>query len=259
MSKTPSKVTLPKSFAPYQADSLIRIGRANDGGYLIDSRNPSNSSVLIGMGLSDDWSFEYDFRKIKKVPIYAYDASVSKKIFIKKFIRSLFKFRKFRDVIRNWRVLRSYQNFFSDDVKHIAKYVGVNPDKNFITLKSILDGIDDATKQRIFLKIDIEGAEYRLLDEILNYSSLIEGMVIEFHDVDLHVKRIEEFIDKFSLKLIHTHSNNCSFISKNNLPTAIECTFTSRPTDSSRNIRLPHTLDMPCCLDCPDHEIVFTE
>ena len=57
----------------------------------------------------------------------------------------------------------------------------------------------------IFIKMDIEGSEYRLLDDILKYASDISGLVIEFHDVDLHQERILNFIQKLPLTLVHIH------------------------------------------------------
>ena len=160
-------------------------------------------------------------------------------------------------MIRNLRTLKNYQNFFKWDVRHIEKFVGENPDSRYISLQEILDSIKPSEKARIFFKIDIEGSEYRILDELLAHSSEIEGLVIEFHDVDLHTKTIEEFIKKFSLTLVHVHSNNCALIAKNGSPTAIECTLTSKPVGSSRDIKSPHDLDMPCTPNSPEHAIFF--
>jgi hypothetical protein len=251
------KVTLPKSFAPFQTNHLIRLGRNNDGGYLIDSRNIQASTLLIGMGLSDDWSFEADFVSLKKLPVYTYDKSVSRKFFTKKFLSSIFKFRNPNEMIRRLKTLKNYDSFFRGDVHHIEKFVGENPDSDYVSLQEILDTIDPLAKSRIFLKIDIEGSEYRLLEEILANSVRIEGMVIEFHETDLHSQRIETFIQNFSLALIHVHSNNCAFVTKNGSPTALECTFTSQPVGDSLDLKSPHMLDMPCTPDSPEHAISF--
>ena len=47
---------------------------------------------------------------------------------------------------------------------------------------------------KIFLKIDIEGSEYRILDDLIRYQDLIKGLVIEFHNIDLHMEKILNFI-----------------------------------------------------------------
>ena len=40
---------------------LIRLGRNNDGGYLVEKNSLKVSKALISFGLSFDWSFEKDF------------------------------------------------------------------------------------------------------------------------------------------------------------------------------------------------------
>ena len=62
---------------PKKIKTLERIGKNNDGGYIIDKENIYNSDILIGLGMSDDWSFEENFNSINSVPTYIYDDSVS--------------------------------------------------------------------------------------------------------------------------------------------------------------------------------------
>ena len=76
-----------------------------------------------------------------------------------------------------------------------------------------------------FLKVDIEGAEYRILDDILEYQNIFTGIVLEFHDVDFHKQKIKSFIDSLKLDLTHIHANNSSIIDMQNDPTCIELTF----------------------------------
>ena len=64
----------------------------------------------------------------------------------------------------------------------------------------------------VFLKIDIEGSEYRILDQLIENQKKINGLVIEFHDCDLHFDRINRFIQSFELDLVHIHVNNYSYI-----------------------------------------------
>ena len=75
------------SFLP--ASDLIRIGRENDGGYLVSRSDIDKSDVLIGLGINDDWSFEKDFKNLRAVEVFAYDASISYKHFFKQLVKSL--------------------------------------------------------------------------------------------------------------------------------------------------------------------------
>ena len=51
------------------------------------------------------------------------------------------------------------------------------------------------------------------------------GLVIEFHDVDLHQEKILEFINNFNLELTHIHPNNFGLKDDNGDPKVIEMTF----------------------------------
>jgi hypothetical protein len=95
------------------------------------------------------------------------------------------------------------------------------------------------------MKIDIEGSEYRLLDTLLEQSDRLTGVAIEFHDCDLNLAKIEEFIRSFDLKLVHVHANNFSPIRLDDkLPLTLELSF-SKYADSFTELILPHPFDMP--------------
>jgi hypothetical protein len=68
---------LPKFLCPIKPRSLVRVGRDNEGGYLVDPIDIDQSDVLVSFGLNDDWSFEKDFVERKNVPLLAYDASLN--------------------------------------------------------------------------------------------------------------------------------------------------------------------------------------
>ena len=82
---------LPNFFSFETAKDLIRIGKQNDGGYLVSKSDIHNSDCLIGLGISDDWSFESDFVKINNTPVFAYDASVNTKFWLKNLLLTLLK------------------------------------------------------------------------------------------------------------------------------------------------------------------------
>ena len=42
---------------------LVRFGKDNDGGYLIEKNSILNSEILISAGISWDYSFEEDYLK----------------------------------------------------------------------------------------------------------------------------------------------------------------------------------------------------
>ena len=58
------------------------------------------------------------------------------------------------------------------------------------------------------MKIDIEGSEYDILDEILEEQDKIIGLAIEFHNCNKNINNIINFIQKFKNELVHIHANN---------------------------------------------------
>ena len=234
------KAKLPHFFNFKSANDLIRLGRDNDGGYLVSEIDIKKSNILISLGIDDDWSFEEHFSKINDIPVYAYDASVNLKFWAKRALTQTiinpFSFYIFKKIF-------SYIIFFRNNKKHIKKFVGLNTNfKNYCTLSSILKSLNF---KNVFLKIDIEGAEYRVLDTLIYNSEKISGLVIEFHDCDIHLDKIKKFISKFDLKLVHIHANNFAPIRSNDmLPIVLELTF-SKYSDLKDEHYLPHSLDMP--------------
>ena len=97
------KVMLPKELKPKSLFNLIRLGKDNDGGYLICKHSLEEASCLVSFGISDDYSFEEDFKNRNNNKVLAFDPTVTNKFFLKKIIISLiqFKFNLF------------YNNFFN--------------------------------------------------------------------------------------------------------------------------------------------------
>ena len=79
---------------------------------------------------------------------------------------------------------------------------------------------------------------------LCNYQDQFTGLVIEFHDVDLHLDTIYSFISKFKLEVIQTYINNYGWITKGKVSTSVEMTFTSYKLEAVYAIVL-HPDDMP--------------
>jgi hypothetical protein len=221
---------------------LVRVGNDNDGGYLISRKDIEYSDTLIGIGLSNDWSFEMDFCSYMDIPTIVYDGSVSKKYFFNQIIKSIPRLDKPNMFFNSIKTYLSYLSFFKNKHKHIEKFVGVYNDNNFCNINSVFKETDSS---KIFLKIDIEGGEYRILNDLLMIESRLTGLAIELHDCDLHLIKIKNFIENLKMPLVHIHANNFSPINpNNNLPVTLELTF-SKHAALTENIFLPHKFDMP--------------
>ncbi len=234
---------LPGIFRHDEVGDLIRLGRDYDGGYVICGKDVQEADFLIGLGINDDWSFETDFAQKNDVPVLAYDGSINGRQFLWRAIKEL---RRVVDkpslTKRAWKTYFSYTNFFKGHRRHIEKFVGREKGEHQVSLKEIFDS---TASQKIFLKIDIEGSEYEILDEILNVQNRITGMAIEFHDCGQHLEEIGSFLERLNLQIVHIHANNYSPLDASLLPAALEISFSADPGPSKGACRYPRALDRP--------------
>src|SRR6056300_1563992 len=109
---------LPLTFKPKALFDLVRIGKSNDGGYLVCKKVAKQSEFLISFGVSKDFSFEKHFVELNKVPVHAYDPSISLKFFIKQILINLIKL--------------NLKNFMSEIINTLKFYNFFNNKDNFI-------------------------------------------------------------------------------------------------------------------------------
>jgi len=207
-----------------------RIGKKNDGGYVVCNL-PGEYDLFISGGVPDDISFEQHFlNKYPNLKCYAFDGTV--------------------------------ESLPVDEsrVTFVKKNLGKETDET-TNLKTYMDG-----HENIFMKIDIEGHEFRLFPELESYMSKIKQLVLEIHspgDIKLHptyFKGLDDIdhkcmFDMFSMinnthTLVHVHANNgCQSHVYDNvlLPNVFECTFIRNDyvTQKIPNKRpLPLSIDM---------------
>ena len=235
------KAVLSSALKPNFCDDIIRLGRKNDGGYLVSESDVTASEKLLSFGIYDDWSFEENFVKINDVPIVAFDASSGLKLLLKKARRRLASFKFFKALYFLGRAF-SFTTFFTDKRIFVSQFVGLDLPPIHISMEKVFE--DWATK-KLFLKMDIEGSEYRCLEAIIQNQEKICGLAIEFHNVDLHLDKINYFIKKLNLNLIHVHANNSSPVTSFGVPLVLELTFSRNCAVSPRETSLPHKLDAP--------------
>ena len=220
---------LPVFLKPYhiENDLLTRVGPKHDGGYVIDKRFIQQTNTIITCGLNDDWEFEKSFIKNNKnCKVIAFDHTVDKRFWLNRFqkdIKHFFLLKKIRlkKIIGIFKYL-DYKKFFRNDNKHHIIKIGTqNIDDKEITISKILENYNG-----VLLKIDIEGDEYKILDEITNNSKKINTLIIEFHSIHNYINEIRAFVMKNKeLKLIHIHGNNYAGTNDVGDPNVLELTF----------------------------------
>ena len=222
----------------------VRIGRNNDGGYVICNL-PDNYDLFISGGISNDISFEIDFLKKYKdknnniIKCYAFDGTIS-----------------------------TLPDNNAQNINFIKKNLGNIETNDLTNLSTYINDTDTNKYSNIFMKIDIEGHEFRLLPYLIdnNYMNKIKQLVIEIHtpaDIqmfpdyfsglsDIKNDNMFELLNNINKThtLVHFHGNNgCNtqYINNIKMPHVFECTYIRNDyiKEKIKNIEtLPTKLDM---------------
>ena len=227
-------ILLPKFLKPFflKKEELIRLGSIDDGGYVLPLNDIVSSDVLISFGISDNWDFEKDFSKISDAKILAYDHSIDANFWKLKFKKDLINFLKLK-IFKPKKIYKMIQYIdfllffrFKKKNQFFLKKIGNN--NECVNIEEIVSNHINK-KNKIFLKIDIEGSEYEILDQIVSIKDKIQGLIIEFHNVSENLHTIENFLKKIKdyLNLVHIHANNYSAKEANQFPEALELSISS--------------------------------
>lgn len=222
-----------KYLLPLDCKDLKRLGNKNDSGYIVSKSAIKNSNTMISLGMANNWSFENEFLKInKKNCVYIYDHSVGFSYFFLNLYKSIKRFFYFKSSLKNiFNKFQDLQNYFflkrSHRIHHFQKKISDKNLKIEIRLNKILEDFKD---KKITLSIDIEGDEYKVINDILNFSKNIHLIIIEFHYLNKKRKKFEKIIKKLKHKfnIIHIHGNNYTSFCEDGLPITLEITFRNK-------------------------------
>ena len=149
------------------------------------------------------------------------------------------------------------------------KMIGVEADAECETLPALVRRHDRGHRRpNIFLKIDIDGWEWPVFDEIDEADlGRIRQLTGEFHGFEffrysMWRQRLTRVVNKVARQfaLVHVHANNfasTTVVDGIMLPNALEMTFINRacyPTEPSGE-QFPSVLDMACNAARPDYSL----
>ena len=250
---------------PYKVKKLVRLGRDYDGGYLVCFEALKKCENLITLGVGDDISFEIDFEKrINSKKVKMYDYSVNNFSFLKiilKYFRRLITFRtKLDNFINSVKNYSNFLNFIKKKNVFFEKLRIVNKlkFKNDITLNTILK---NTYNKKNLLKIDIEGSEYEIINDIIRHNSKIKMLIIEFHWINknknLFIHSLKRLKSNFDV--IHVHANNYRPMkNSDDIFDVLEVTMVHKKTNKYRKAFRENfpikNLDFECF---PNHKKIF--
>jgi hypothetical protein len=218
-------------FHPVACESLARIGNTNDGGYVVPLVAVKAADALLSFGLSHNWSFERDFKTHNADAIvHCYDHSVSLRTAFEFSLGQLPRFVAQRrpSALRKTLTWIDYMLFFRADKTHFRQRLWRDRQGGSATVEDAFGRL--SSESQVFVKMDIEGGEYRVLDDLLRNSGNIVSMAIEFHDVDILADRFAGLIEKIKrdFYIVHFHGNNMGGVTPSNFPISPEITFLNK-------------------------------
>lgn len=214
---------------------FIRVGKANDGGYLMV--DDLCERIAYSFGISNDVSWDNNMADFG-YNIYMYDPTIEALPYE-----------------------RPEFHFFKEGLAGATI-----TEKNMDTLENFIIKNNHTNKKHMILKIDIEGAEWDFLSTVKSSTlEQFDQILFEFHDM-IKAKTEEEWQKTISLleKInethvpVHIHGNNCdSVITINNqpYPNALEVTYVNKSIYecfTDKTLKLPRSIDAPNDKGRPD-------
>jgi hypothetical protein len=215
----------------------VRMGSANDGGYVLNRITDEN--FLLSIGIGQNAEFERECGKYLNYGV-AYDGTIASlpAEFPKKF------------------------SWIATNVHGTSQQLS-----NFATINEVFENCRSLmghSLPKILFKIDVEGSEYSIFESVDEENMLLcSQIVMELHnfatnllsDIDLLIK----LFDKLNLthSLVLFHANNYDFdlrIGAWCVPNAIELTWVHR--DSFNHSRLDYPMDVIESLLTPNNRFV---
>ncbi len=159
----------------------------NYGGFYISPKLITSKSVVYSFGIGEDISFDNMIIEKHNCKVFGFDPTPKSIDWVKSQSKSLspnFVLLEYGIADKSGMV-----NFFLPrNSKHVSgsfvKQSNVDDNQNLLLeMRSLADIIKDLDHKHIdVLKMDIEGAEYLIIDDILNSQIPIHQVLIEFHD-----------------------------------------------------------------------------
>lgn len=153
------------------------------GGFYVELSKLNDKSIVYSFGVGTDISFDIDLINFKKMMVYGFDPTPKSINWISK--KNIENFTFFSYGIGNKdetakMYLPKNKNYVSGSILK-----NKNLSRNYIkiklkTLDSIMRYLDH--KHINLLKLDIEGAEFNVLEDILEKNISIDQIIVEFHD-----------------------------------------------------------------------------
>lgn len=199
-----------------QVDCSYKWYGSSYGGFYINPDLLNQKSIVYSFGIGKDITFDMKCIKNHGCKVFGFDPT-PKSI---QWISSQITHPMF--VFNNYGIssITGYQNFFLPiNPKGVSGSMvntqAVNQNNSIKVLMKSFNDITDYFDHKLIdvVKIDIEGSEYEIIDDILNSNCIINQILVEFHDrlFDSGDLQSKLFVDKMNKKGYGIFAASCSF------------------------------------------------
>lgn len=183
----------------------IKLAGSDYGGYMVVEKGLSDHPVVFSFGIGEDISFDLEMIERYNATVYAFDPTPRSVSFIEKAeIPEHFHFYQYglsdRDGMADFYLPKNKDYVSSSEVLH----QGVD-ENNLVkvpmkTLRNIMKELE--CNKIDILKLDIEGTEFKIIDDLLNEADKITQICLELHYFYFKDKKrkLYEFIEKLNSK-----------------------------------------------------------
>lgn len=251
---------------PCDTGELVRVGPARDGGYVLPAAVLSQVDGLLSLGLGEEWEFELDYlRRSPRALLQVYGHSVDVHGFLKCAL-SMVKWLPVRPRSA-WSELWGYYRRYRQ-LQWLLRRSAFFPQRVYNRVERAWDVTPQTLIERlpaggsVLVKMDIEGAEYRVLPAFVAQAERFPCVLVEFHDTEPFRVAFEEAVGllRTRYEVVHLHGNNYAGVADDGLPDVLEMTFVRRDLCAGA---VPRTsvhlagLDFPNRRDKPDYLLQF--
>lgn len=248
----PPTAVMPQDLWPKDVHDLVRLGRPYDGAYVVPRRALMAARHLLSIGVNDDWSFDRDAAAMNPaMRLTGVDATTTVWYVLRRGLRFRAEYLaawatgrkdKCRFLTSRMPSVRDYRGFWGRHTL-IHKFLAPQSGPATVALGDLMSAASAAQPApSVFLKIDIEGAEFGLLDDIVAASDRLTGLAMELHDVPAHQERVSEFLAalRAHLVLVHVHANTYDGVDEQTqLPRVLELTWMARTLLTEPEVDVP--------------------
>ncbi|MDC1122793.1 hypothetical protein OAT11_05500 [Nitrospinaceae bacterium] len=217
---------------PYFVENKIRAGRMTDGGYVLEENSLKDVDVVYSYGSGWEISFEKAICQATGKTCRIFDPTLLDCSNITKYWeRGVLHFFKFLVAALLWQPYIIFQNMLGYRIRFYNEGIDIKGREKYNSFQNHITQFGDQDKN-IFLKIDIEGDEYKIFEEKEFLAALqnVTQLAIEFHNLEQNINELQDIILSIGSKmsLIHIHGNNWDgmfVVNDKEIPLTLELTF----------------------------------